>query len=127
MARKLTEAEIEAGKTAKGGFTRKQLAEWGVPWPPPSGWKKALLTGRPFGEAPVSEHEEFIHSTDGVLLSPIRRHVAAHDLLRQVCVAVIEAGHASDLYRFPDVLRYFGADPDARPTVHDTGWIKKDV
>lgn len=42
---KLTEAEIEKGRTAKGGFTRKQLAQWGVSWPPPKGWKKALMNG----------------------------------------------------------------------------------
>lgn len=34
--------EVEAGKSAKGGFTRKQLAEWGVPWPPPKGWRRRL-------------------------------------------------------------------------------------
>jgi hypothetical protein len=35
--------EVEAAKTERGGWTRKQLAEWGVPWPPPKGWKAALL------------------------------------------------------------------------------------
>lgn len=42
---RLTLEQIEAGKTAKGGFTRKQLVAWGVSWPPPKGWKKALLSG----------------------------------------------------------------------------------
>ena len=42
---KLTEAEIEKGRSASGGFTRKQLAAWGVSWPPPKGWKSALLKG----------------------------------------------------------------------------------
>ena len=23
-------------------WTRAQLAEWGVPWPPPKGWRKRL-------------------------------------------------------------------------------------
>jgi hypothetical protein len=40
---RLTKADIEAGKSAKGGFTRAILAEWGVPWPPPKGWRKRLL------------------------------------------------------------------------------------
>lgn len=35
-------AEIEAGKTPRGAWTRAQLAEWGVPWPPPGGWKRRL-------------------------------------------------------------------------------------
>jgi hypothetical protein len=34
--------EIAAAVTAKGGWTRAQLAAWGVPWPPPSGWKREL-------------------------------------------------------------------------------------
>jgi hypothetical protein len=39
----ITAEEIEAAKTPKGGWTKKQLAKWGVPWPPPQGWKKQLL------------------------------------------------------------------------------------
>jgi hypothetical protein len=41
----LTDADIERGKSARGGFTRKQLARWGVSWPPPKGWRRKL-TGR---------------------------------------------------------------------------------
>jgi hypothetical protein len=37
-----TPAEIELAKTPAGGWTKKQLAQWGVPWPPPKGWKKKL-------------------------------------------------------------------------------------
>lgn len=29
--------------TAGGAWTRAQLADWGVPWPPPKGWKRQLL------------------------------------------------------------------------------------
>ena len=29
------------GRTDNGGWTRTQLAAWGVPWPPPKGWKSA--------------------------------------------------------------------------------------
>jgi hypothetical protein len=37
--------EIEARRTPAGGysFTREVLAGWGIPWPPPSGWLRALL------------------------------------------------------------------------------------
>ena len=35
-------AEIEAAKTPNGGWTKQTLASWGVPWPPPSGWKRCL-------------------------------------------------------------------------------------
>lgn len=39
----ISAAEIEAGKSAAGGWSRKQLAAWGVPWPPPKGWKDHLM------------------------------------------------------------------------------------
>jgi hypothetical protein len=39
----ITEEEIEARRTRKGGWTRHQLEEWGVGWPPPKGWKERLL------------------------------------------------------------------------------------
>jgi hypothetical protein len=42
----LTREEVEAGRSPAGGFTRAQLAAWGVPWPPPSGWLHALLRGQ---------------------------------------------------------------------------------
>jgi hypothetical protein len=42
---RLTREEVEAGRSPAGGFTRAQLAEWSVPWPPPSGWLQALLRG----------------------------------------------------------------------------------
>ncbi len=45
-ARRPTALEIEAARTPAGGWTRAQLAAWGVPWPPPKGWKAALLRGR---------------------------------------------------------------------------------
>lgn len=34
--------EIEAARTPAGGWTRAQLAAWGVPWPPAKGWKDRL-------------------------------------------------------------------------------------
>jgi hypothetical protein len=37
--------EIEAAKTSNGGWTKEQLEQWGVPWPPPKGWKKQLTKG----------------------------------------------------------------------------------
>lgn len=39
-----TSDEIEAARTQAGGWTKAQLAEWGVPWPPPKGWRKRLLS-----------------------------------------------------------------------------------
>ena len=38
-----SEEQIEAARTPAGAWTRAQLAAWGVPWPPPGGWKAALI------------------------------------------------------------------------------------
>lgn len=35
--------EIDSKKTPAGGWTKAQLAEWGVDWPPPKGWRKKLI------------------------------------------------------------------------------------
>jgi hypothetical protein len=35
-------ATIESAMSENGGWTKEQLAEWGVPWPPPKGWRKDL-------------------------------------------------------------------------------------
>lgn len=37
--------EIELARTPNGGWTKATLAKWGVPWPPPKGWR-AKLEGR---------------------------------------------------------------------------------
>lgn len=44
---RLTAREINAKRTPKGSWTRAQLAEWGVAWPPPRGWRKLLIYGAP--------------------------------------------------------------------------------
>lgn len=44
---KLTNEEIEAARSPRGGWTRATLAKWGVPWPPPGGWRRALINGEP--------------------------------------------------------------------------------
>lgn len=47
---KLTVEEIERGRSQAGGWTAKTLRKWGVPWPPPKGWRKALLAGKPINK-----------------------------------------------------------------------------
>jgi hypothetical protein len=42
---RLTCEETEVDRTAKGGFTRKQLEAWGVSWSPRKGWRYELETG----------------------------------------------------------------------------------
>jgi hypothetical protein len=43
ITRGVTAAEIDAGMTKKGGWTYDQLREWGVPCPPPKGWRQRLI------------------------------------------------------------------------------------
>lgn len=39
----ISDFEIESRRTDAGGFSRETLAEWGIPWPPAHGWRKAIL------------------------------------------------------------------------------------
>jgi hypothetical protein len=43
---KRTKQELEMLKTPKGGYDRATLKMLGVPWPPPKGWKRALINGK---------------------------------------------------------------------------------
>jgi hypothetical protein len=38
-----TNYEINAAKSPRGGFSKLQLACWGISWPPPQGWRDAVL------------------------------------------------------------------------------------
>jgi hypothetical protein len=53
---------IAAAKSPGGSWSRATLAGWGVPWPPPRGWKEALIAGRPIpvrhGLAPAEPPED---------------------------------------------------------------------
>lgn len=53
--RLVTDEEIRSKQSPAGGWTKSDLAEWGVPWPPPKGWRKRL------SHAPVEQHETLIH------------------------------------------------------------------
>jgi hypothetical protein len=92
---KLTLDEIEAGKSQRGGWTRTTLAGWGVPWPPPKGWKDQLLAGTAPAPSPAS--------------------LEAH-LLREVVMAVIDAGQNDILKGLEGLNAYYGS---SLPTVAD--------
>lgn len=51
MRKKMTEDEINAKRTPAGGWTRAQLKEWGVEWPPKRGWKAKLMGEKPWKKA----------------------------------------------------------------------------
>ncbi|MER6421125.1 hypothetical protein [Streptomyces sp. NPDC001137] len=49
---------MAAAQTPADGWTKQQLAERGVPWPPPAGWRKHLeAKWRGEDVAPLSRHE----------------------------------------------------------------------
>ena len=50
--KRVTLEEVLAARTPRGGWTKKQLAEWGVDWPPTTGWIKRL-TGDPAASVPM--------------------------------------------------------------------------
>lgn len=58
----LTEEMIQAARTPKGGYTKKQLAAIGVDWPPQKGWAKAVvgkeITEQQFREFNYAEYED---------------------------------------------------------------------
>ncbi len=101
----LTKAELDAGKSPKGGYTRERLAAWGVPWPPPKGWQQMLLSGVTVEQSEDQLKIQAIQTT----ASPINADYTCHELLKAVVLALINAGHARDIYHLPDVLAYFGA------------------
>lgn len=44
----VSQHEVLAARSARGGWTKKTLSSWGVGWPPPAGWQRQLTgTGRP--------------------------------------------------------------------------------
>jgi hypothetical protein len=39
----ITNALIDAGKSTRGGWSKRQLALLGVEWPPQQGWKERVI------------------------------------------------------------------------------------
>lgn len=64
----MKEEEVLRARTAKGGWTKAQLTQWGIPWPPPKGWKKKLVqteVGRQSAETSVYQpYEETNHQAN---------------------------------------------------------------
>ncbi len=98
---KLTIEEIDAARTAKGGFSKETLAGWGIDWPPPHGWKKALLDG--VEAEPKPEPQSFPDSIES-------------DLLHDVVMAIIDSGNGHVLAGIENANKYYRCDI---PTVAD--------
>ena len=124
----ITEEEIAAAHSPKGGLTAKTLAMWGVPWPPPKGWKDTILAhGYPYDpalntfggapEVPVTEErlQRMMDASEPVVIDGTPFEVVGEldidpaQLLRKVVTAVITYGHGDILWEFPEVLAFFGS------------------
>lgn len=85
--KKVSMAEIRAGASERGGYSRAQLWEWGVPWPPPKGWKKRLAgSTRRTAASDRSLPQAIPPRADGRSNLPVetfRRYVAASRARRQ--------------------------------------------
>ncbi|WP_157914211.1 DNA cytosine methyltransferase [Methylorubrum populi] len=51
---KVSAEQVLAARTPQGGWTKAQLAAWGVPWPPPKGWRERLTADEPRTLSPVN-------------------------------------------------------------------------
>lgn len=58
MAKKVSKEEIEEKRSKNGGWSKEVLTEWGVPWPPPKHWKRALILGWPMPETAKERREK---------------------------------------------------------------------
>ena len=133
----ITEEEILAARTPAGAWKRDTLAQWGVPWPPPSGWKRQIIKyGYPW-EAGIIEDGDTERYTEAQLqrmMDASSPHLVSGEpdcdgnldidpakLLRKVVSAVISADRADILWEFPDVLAFFGSRiPDRSEVLHLT-------
>lgn len=76
MPMKVSAEEIEAKKTPKGGWTRAQLAEWGVSWPPPYKWRQALIAGLEPDTFLKRKLEQPIFNNEEDIVKMARQHIA---------------------------------------------------
>lgn len=134
----LSPAEVGDRIEALGKKERRRLAYTNIPalFPEPDEvWPGDIPPRRGF-RPPGAEPDRpgSIEGASPAVLSAMMKHSRPHlidgepfgvegeldidpaKLLRKVVSAIIAAGHASDLYEFPDVLAFFGARiPEAGP------------
>lgn len=91
---KLTVEEIDAARSPKGGFTAATLAQWGVPWPPPAGWRQALIDGLPIpSEKPAYSPERLPATPEAIAL-------------QKLVMAVINSGQGHILSTVPELRQF---------------------
>lgn len=58
-------AAIDAARSPSGGWSKAQLAAWGVTWPPPKGWRRRLIEAATPKDADRCDHEGAHRVTPG--------------------------------------------------------------
>lgn len=118
IPRVVTKEEIEAGKTPKGAWTRATLEGWGVPWPPPKGWRQAIMAGRsveppkPREPAPDSLEAGLLHDVIVAVISAGQGHIlneveGMHDHLGSRLPTVAEViGHIPARYEIKGEISF---------------------
>lgn len=94
-----TPEEIQAAMTAKGGWTKRQLARWGVPWPPPQGWPERLAQGLPI-EAPRTAGRRTVKATSTPLTARLAGDI--HFMLDERELSVADLAEAERVLRERD-------------------------
>lgn len=100
---KISLEEINAARGENGGWTKATLARWGIGWPPPKGWKDALVAGDEIKNIAPVEKESHPYSIES-------------DVLHDVVMAVISSGHGDILKDIETYNAYCGG---RLPTVEE--------
>ena len=75
---KRTEKELDALKTPRGGYDAKTLKMLGVPWPPPKGWRQALLNGDPIPENFTNAGKKLVPLADFIARNEVKNAAGSH-------------------------------------------------
>lgn len=94
---------INTAATAKGGWTKAQLALWGISWPPPKGWKERLLNG--LGPLPIYEKPDVTisHHPSESLPPKLPRTAAATQARR------LQTGYGPHVDKIVERMSWLGA------------------
>lgn len=104
---KISVEEIESAKTPRGAWTRVTLAKWGVPWPPPAGWRAALIAGEPIPDPKSGKRDA--HQGKAEWARRRALDVDPDDLLHKVVMAVVNAGQGHILNEIEELAEYHGS------------------
>ena len=94
---------MNAGKNAKGSYTKAQLALWGISWPAPKGWKERLLNG--LGPLPLLSEQEVTnsHKPSESITPKLPRTAKAHAARR------LQSGYGPHIDKIVERMSWLGS------------------